>query len=65
MDRTGLVNSNLAALRERAKGFDEAERAVILAEMPVDELMKAAQTKCAELTSKIERIEAFIRKCEA
>ena len=65
MDRSGLVKSNLAALRELAKGFDEEERAVILAEMPVDELMKAAQTKCADMTAKIERIEAFIRKCEA
>lgn len=62
MDRTGLVNSNLAALRERAKGFNEEERAVILAEMPVDELMEAARVKCADMTAKIEQIEAFIRR---
>lgn len=61
-----ITNCNLAALRELAKGFDSEERAVILSEMPVDELMEAAKVKCAEISEKLEKIEAFIRKeCKA
>ena len=58
--RNGEINKkSLEKLRSIASVFDKEERKVVLEFVPVNELLEAAQAKCATIAAKLESIKAI------
>lgn len=58
--RNAAINKkSLEKLRSIASVFDEEERKVVLEFVPVDELLEAAQAKCAAMSALLASIKAI------